>query len=97
MLLKNHSENILLTEEAEDGETQVVDLYEYMSMTLYAWKNRLVEVNGEYSEYGAWTESIDFSINQTYGLVETESEEVTKPRFRQCNKIWGYNLSCSNQ
>lgn len=73
---KNHSENVLLTEEAEDGETQVVDLYEYMSMTLYAWKNRLVEVNEQYSEYGAWTESIDFSINQTYGLVETESEEV---------------------
>jgi hypothetical protein len=43
---------------------------------LYSWKQRQVEASGTYQEYGDWVESLNYSLNQTYGLVETVNEEI---------------------
>lgn len=72
-IFQSKSENILLK---DDNKEETVDLYDYLNLNLYSWKNRLVEVDGTHSEYGAWTESISYSLNQTYGLIEVEDEEI---------------------
>jgi hypothetical protein len=75
-IFKSNTENILLKHEP-DGEEETIDLYTYLNLNLYAWKQRLIEVKSEYKEYGDWVKSLDYSLNQIYGLVETENEEIT--------------------
>ena len=84
----DNNEEILLKHEP-DGEEESVKLYEYLNLHLYAWKNRLVEINGSQIYYGAWSESLDYSMGQTYGLVEKENETAVASSDIDSNTIEG--------
>lgn len=76
-----NSETILLKNEAT-GETENVDLAEYLNVKFYTWKERVVEKsnggygNSELSVYEDWVQSLNMSMNEAYGLVEKIEEEI---------------------
>lgn len=78
-----NSEDILLIDE-NSGDTTKTDIAEYLNIKFYNWKQRLVE-KGEnrfeeepaLSVFEDWVQSLDFSINESYALVEKIDEEVT--------------------
>lgn len=77
-----NSEPILFVDE-DNGEKTEKDLAEYLNIKFYSWKNRLVEKDehffGEpsFSPFDSWVESLNFSMRETYALVELLDEEVT--------------------
>lgn len=78
-----NSEKILLTD-ADDGTSQEKDLAEYLNIHFYNWKERLVEKGTNrfdeetrYSVFEDWVQSLNFSMNESYALVEKIDEEVT--------------------
>ena len=87
MFIDNNEE--ILLKHRPDGEEESVKLYEYLNLHLYAWKNRLVEINGSQIYYGAWSESLDYSMGQTYGLVEKENETAVASSDIDSNTIEG--------
>lgn len=79
-----NSENILLID-ADSGEQEQVDLAQYLNLDFYVWRNRLVEQKSHgagvdapvLTPYGDWVQSLNFSMNNAYALVETTDMEVT--------------------
>lgn len=77
-----NSENILLINESDGTQTEK-DLAEYLNIKFYTWKQRLVEKsNYGYDEqplslFDEWVQSLNFSMNEAYALVERIDEEVT--------------------
>ena len=67
----------------EDGEEDVQDLARYLNVKFYCWKDRLVEKDGSYENGGNfsvfedWVQSLNYSLKETYALVEKVDEEVT--------------------
>lgn len=75
----DNSEKILLIDE-DDGTQTEKDLADYLNIKFYSWKNRLVEKGGDnqvFTPYDEWIESLNFSMNESYALVELIDEEVT--------------------
>lgn len=78
-----NSETIMLIDEDNGTQTQK-DLAEYLNVKFYSWKNRLVE-KSEHSltdepvltVFDDWVQSLNFSMNESYALVELIDEEVT--------------------
>lgn len=76
-----NSEQIIFVDE-ETGEKSTKDLAEYLNIKFYSWKNRLVEKGEHYFNepslvpYDDWVESLNFSMNESYALVELLDEEV---------------------
>ena len=78
-----NSEKIILIDE-DDGTKTEKDLAQYLDIRFYSWKNRLIE-KGEQSlvdepqlsTYDTWVQSLNFSMKESYGLVELIDEEVT--------------------
>ena len=78
-----YSEKIVL-KDLEDNKTEEVDLAEYLNIDFYAWKNRVVShESGDgvhdtvLSAFDAWVESMNYSFDKSFGLVEQIDEEVT--------------------
>lgn len=75
-----NAENIVLIDE-ETGEQTSVDIVDYLNLHFYTWKKRLVETDDEYygkepSLFESWLQSLNFSMNESYALVEILDEEV---------------------
>lgn len=77
-----NSEKIILIDES-DGSKEEKDLAEYLNIKFYNWKQRLVEKGEDdvntspFSVFEDWVQSLDFSMNEAYALVERIDEEVT--------------------
>jgi hypothetical protein len=78
-----NSEKVLLIDE-DDGTSQEVDIAEYLNVKFYNWKERLVskendgvDSNPSLSVFETWVQSLNFSMNEAYALVEKIDEEVT--------------------
>lgn len=77
-----NSEDIVLVDEY-DGSQTAKDLAKYLDITFYAWKDRLVSTGANHFEapklstYGDWVQSLNFSTNKAYALVEVDDEAVT--------------------
>lgn len=78
-----NSEKILLIDE-NSGETQEKDIAEYLNIRFYNWKERLVSKENDgiddmshFSVFEEWVQSLNFSMNEAYALVEKIDEEVT--------------------
>lgn len=76
-----NSEKILLINE-NTGSKEEKDLAEYLNVKFYNWKHR-VEERQDYgreqplSVLESWVESLNFSLNETYALVEkVDTEDV---------------------
>lgn len=75
-----NSENILIVDESDNSQTEK-DLAEYLNINFYTWKQRVVD-NSDYIEqplsvFDSWVQSINFSLNESYALIEKVDEEVT--------------------
>ena len=75
-----NSENILIVDESDNSQTEK-DLAEYLNINFYTWKQRVVD-NSDYVEqplsvFDSWVQSINFSLNESYALIEKVDEEVT--------------------
>lgn len=57
------------------GETEEVYLARSLDIKFYAWKERVVEEERQ-GVFDKWVDSLDFSINKTYALVEFLSEDA---------------------
>lgn len=77
-----NSEKILLIDE-EDGTRVEKDLAEYLNIKFYNWKQRLIEKGKDDRElpplsvFEDWVQSLNFSMNEAYALVERIDEEIT--------------------
>ena len=77
-----NSEKILLIDENSGSQTDV-DLAEYLNIRFYSWKQRLVEKGKDELElpplsvFEDWVQSLNFSMNESYALVERIDEEIT--------------------
>ena len=78
-----NSEKIVLIDE-DDGTRTEKDLAQYLDIRFYSWKNRLIEKGDQslvdepqLSTYETWVQSLNFSMKESYGLVELIDEEVT--------------------
>lgn len=79
---KNSEEVIFIDENS--GLKKGKDLAQYLNIDFYAWKERLIEKQGKLYEdegdiqsFDAWVESLNFSQNESYALVEVYDEEAT--------------------
>lgn len=78
-----NSEKIILVNE-NSGEQEEKDIAEYLNISFYNWKQRLVEkgeesidTNPQLSVFEDWLQSLNFSMDESYALVERIDEEVT--------------------
>ena len=78
-----NSEKILLIDEDNGSQTEK-DIAEYLNIKFYNWKERLVSKNSDFideepslSVFDDWVQSLNFSMNESYALVERIDEEVT--------------------
>jgi hypothetical protein len=81
--LNPNSEKVLLIDE-ETGERTEADLAQFLNIQFYSWHNRLVsEVDNpidklpKFSVFETWVKSLNFSMDNTYALVETVDEQAT--------------------
>lgn len=89
-----NSEQIIL-KDADTGESKTVDIAEYLNIHFYNWKQRLVNTQSE--GYGAqelmlaedWIQSLNFSLDQAYALVEKTDEEVVVSQEIDSSTITG--------
>ena len=80
--VNENSEDIAL-KNIDTGETSTIDLAKYLNIKFYSWKERLIEKqNGIEDEsgltmYESWLKSLNYSMNESYALIELVNEEVT--------------------
>lgn len=78
-----NSEKIILIDE-DSGKQTETDLAQYLNIEFYKWKDRLVsvdersidETDSRLSVLEDWVQSLNFSMNQSYALVEKIDSEV---------------------
>lgn len=90
-----NSETIRLVDE-DDGTFKDVDIAEYLNVSFYNWKERLVSKSDEsiddqptLSVFETWVQSLNFSMNEAYALVEKIDEEVTASQDIDSSTITG--------
>lgn len=78
-----NSEKIILIN-GDNEEKIEKDIAEYLNISFYNWKQRLVEKgdndiadNPQLSVFEDWVQSLNFSFNECYALVEKIDEEMT--------------------
>lgn len=80
--LNPNSEKIILIDE-DNGSRTEKDLAEYLNVQFYNWKQRLIEKRKDdyeqppLSVLEEWVQSLNFSMNEAYALVERLDEEIT--------------------
>ena len=67
----------------DNGKQTEVDIAQYLNIEFYKWKDRLVAVEEQTFEEDQslsvlddWVRSLNFSMNQSYALVEKTDSEV---------------------
>lgn len=77
-----NSEQIVLID-AENGSQTDYDLAQYLNIEFYTWKDRLVEKSSQGIDSSSplhyfedWVQSLNFSLKESYALVEKLDEEV---------------------
>lgn len=90
-----NSEKIMLIDE-DDNTSREIDLAEYLNVKFYNWKERLVSKSDEsideqptLSVFESWVQSLNFSMNEAYALVEKIDEEVTASQDIDSSTIIG--------
>ena len=90
-----NSEQILLIDQDNGNKTEI-DLAEYLNIRFYNWKERLVSrddrsINEDpaLSVFETWVQSLNFSMNEAYALVEKLDEEVTASQDIDSSTIIG--------
>lgn len=90
-----NSEKVLLIDE-DDGTQQEKDLADYLNIKFYSWKERLVSKGSDglvqdpqFSVFEDWVQSLNFSMNEAYALVEKIDEEVTASQDIDSSTIVG--------
>lgn len=88
-----NSEKILIVDEDNGTQTQK-DLAEYLNIKFYNWKERLVSTDENRDEnrislFDNWVQSLNFSMNEAYALVEKIDEEVTASQDIDSSVITG--------
>ena len=90
-----NSENIILIDE-ETGTQTKEDLAKYLNIHFYNWKDRVVEKGTgfieetiDYSTFDTWVQSLNFSMNEAYALVEKIDEEVVASQDIDSSTIIG--------
>lgn len=90
-----NSEKVLLIDE-DDGTQQEKDLAEYLNIKFYSWKERLVSKgrdglaqDPQFSVFEDWVQSLNFSMNEAYALVEKVDEEATASQDIDSSTIIG--------
>ena len=78
-----NSEKIMLIDEYDNSKVEK-DLAEYLNISFYNWKQRVVEKGDgsiaedpQLSVFEDWVQSINFSLDESYALVEKIDEEDT--------------------
>ena len=91
-----NSEKIAIIDEESGGTTQEVDLAEYLNISFYNWKQRLIDTSDDREREGqrisvfeAWLDSLNFSLNKGYALVEVIDEEVVASQDIDSSAIVG--------
>ena len=81
--VNNNSEEVIFVDEGT-GIQKGQDLAQYLNVKFYAWKERLVEKENTLYEdeedlqtIDAWLQSLNFSQNESYALVEILDEDAT--------------------
>ena len=82
-IFTSNSEQILLKNE-DNGTEETKSFAEYLNIQFFSWKNRLVEKETALYEneeslvaYDSWVQSLNFSMDEAYALVEIVDEEAT--------------------
>ena len=73
----------------EDGEETISDLATYLNIKFYTWKHRLVEKQDMDDSFGAWLNSLNISMKESYALVEKVDEEVVASQDIDSGTIQG--------
>lgn len=66
--------------DANSGKQEAVDLATYLNVHFFSWKERIVNVDnfsGESMPYDEWVQSLNYSLEDSFGLVEIANEEPT--------------------
>ena len=93
--LNPNSETIRLIDE-DDGTSADIDLAKYLNISFYNFKERLVSKSDEsideqapFSVFETWVQSLNFSMNEAYALVEKIDEETTASQDIDSSTIVG--------
>ena len=93
--VNENSEEVLFVDE-NSGIKKGEDLAQYLNVKFYAWKERLVEKeNALYEDeddlqtIDAWLQSLNFSQNESYALVEILDEDATPSQDMDSATITG--------
>lgn len=91
-----NSEKIVIIDEESGEVAQEVDLAEYLNISFYNWKQRLIDTSDDREREGqrisvfeAWLDSLNFSLNKGYALVEVIDEEVVASQDIDSSAIVG--------
>lgn len=78
--LNENSEEVLF-KNINNGQEKTQDLAKYLNINFYSWKQRLVEneaiVDAGLTIFESWLQSLNYSINESYALVEVLNDEAT--------------------
>lgn len=75
-LFNENNEDIIIRN-ADTGEQTTKDLVSYLNIEFYNWKQRVVEVsNTQLENFDDFAESMIYSMNRAFGLIEITDEEV---------------------
>ena len=73
-MVKSNDENVLITDEY--GAQKTISLINYLNVGYYTWKERLVNTENNIRNIDAWLESLNYSLDKAYALVEKTDETV---------------------
>ena len=75
--IKNIIKNAFLSvNETIQVNEEEQDLFSYLNCKFYTWRNRIIEKDGESLEVDSWLNSLNYSINESYALVEVVDSTV---------------------
>ena len=87
-MFQANTEKVLLMDENGEDRTEV-DLYDYLNIDFYVWKNRVLSVDGEMLGYETWATSLNYSLDKAYALVETTNADVVASQDIDSAQITG--------
>lgn len=80
----NPNSEIITIKDESDNIIEEKDLADYLNIKFYNWKERLIskddkslDERSELTVFEDWVQSLNFSMNESYALIEKIDEEVT--------------------
>lgn len=94
--VNENSEKVVVIDEESGEKIKEIDLAEYLNISFYNWKQRLVntddnieDTDQRISVFEAWLKSLNFSLNKSYALVEVIDEDVVASQEIDSSTIFG--------